>query len=138
MVAERESHWEEAINAYSAALKASPGDQFALLRRAISYLMARKPKLGLIDCETLLGLSPQNPIAIFSLQAQLYEMSAEIDLNRAELDRAFAILDKLASLIPDTPQAKAALQQTREGAERIRAALDGYEKDKAKSAKTKG
>ena len=99
--------------------------------------MARKPKPGLADCETLLALSPQNAVTVYFLQAQLYQVAAQIDLDRTELDRAFAALDKLAPLMPETPEAKAALQQARDSAVRTRTALDGYEKDKAKSAKAK-
>lgn len=137
LVAQRQNHWDEAIRAYSAALKSSPNDQFALLQRATAYLMAREPKKGLADCETLLAFSPQNPLPVYWLQAQLHATAAQIDLSRADIDRAFAILDKIQGLMPDTPEAKAALQLARNGAERIRTALDGYEKDKAKSAKAK-
>ena len=88
-----EGQFEEAITACTRAIEL--GDEHApvYLARAISYASTDQPTLAVSDCEAVLALEPNNPLAI--------QLHGRLLLQNGDLDAAMDAFHRARELAPD-------------------------------------
>ena len=88
-----EGQFEEAITACTRAIELGDEHTLVYLARAISYASTDQPTLAVSDCEAVLAMEPNNPLAI--------QLHGRLLLQNGDLDAAMDAFHRARELAPD-------------------------------------